>query len=100
MTAPATYVNVRRHLAKRFPLSRMATGRRSGQQWTEGATVQARRSGDGVIVHYRERHGTWSGDAAAGEKKLAEIRAHLAERWHVSDYPGGRLHVTDRNGDA
>lgn len=94
-----TYANVRRRLATRFPLSRAATGRRSGQRWTEGVRVRTTESG--TVVDYVEGSADFRADGSRRTTALAEIRAFLAETWIVAEHPGrpGALVMpADRNG--
>jgi hypothetical protein len=94
--AKANYGTVRYHLAKRFDLSIMATGRRSGQRWSEGASISAQHAG--VVVDYRESSAALRSDGSLRTTKLAEVRAHLETRFTVTDYGvgDGRMLVSDK----
>ncbi|MER0477095.1 hypothetical protein ABR737_43555 [Streptomyces sp. Edi2] len=93
--ATASYSSVRYHLGKVFDLSRTATGRRSGQRWSEGAQVRTSHT-HGVIVDYLESHAAWGSDGSLRKKKLDAVREHLEQRFTVRDHPAqdGRLIVS------
>ncbi|MFB8291293.1 hypothetical protein [Kitasatospora purpeofusca] len=94
--ATASYATVRYHLGKVFALSRMSTGRRSGQRWSEGAQVRTSYA-HGVIVDYRESSAAWGSDGSLRKEKLEAVREHLEQRFTVRRHPAGdgRLIVSD-----
>ncbi|MFE1277164.1 hypothetical protein, partial [[Kitasatospora] papulosa] len=93
--ARATYFTVRYHLGKEFSLSRMSTGRRSGQRWSEGAQVRVSQT-LGVVVDYVESHAAWGSDGSFRRRKLAAVRECLQRRFTVEDHPArdGRMVVS------